>query len=193
MSERQGIVAIYGMNNIGKTSVINGVAREMGAKVLKFPIYDTPTGRRLNDYLRKGNPERLVPVEAQVIFAENRFAFEPELRRMAKESLVLLEDYNGTGKAWGMIAGVPLRTLEEMNAGQLEPDLNILLDGKRFSNGIESGHKHESIDDEGWNRGRMIHLSLAKKYGWEVVEVRFGELEREVGEIVEIIQRKVVK
>lgn len=191
MSERRGIAAICGMNNIGKSTVINGVARIIGAEVLKFPIYNTPTGRRINAYLREGNPENLSPLDAQRIFAQNRFDFEPELLAMAKNNFVILEDYNGTGKAWGMIAGIELRMLEKINKGQLEPDITVLLDGERFNSGIESNHKHESIGSDGWNRGRQIYLDLAKRYGWRVVGVKYGELEREINEVTEIIRRVV--
>ena len=187
---RKEIVAIYGMNNIGKTAVLKGVVEKLGngAVCLKYPIYDTPTGRRINAYLRGGNPEGLDALAVQNIFAQNRVDFEPELIRMSEKGMVILEDYNGTGKVWGMLgAEATIEQMEVINAGQLEPDLNILLDGERFGTGIESNHKHEGIVQEGWDKGRMIHLDLAKRYGWKVVGVRFGELDREIEEVTNLI------
>lgn len=194
MREGGFIAAFYGMNNIGKSSVIRGIVEKLGEKAfsLKYPIYNIPSGRRINAYLRGGNPEGLTPIEAQRIFAQNRVDFEPQLLKMSKRRIAVLEDYNGTGKAWGMITtGATIEEMEEINKGQLEPDLNVLLDGERFKGAIEANHKHESIDDEAWERGRRIHLELAKRYGWEIVEVRFGELEREIDECVELIKTEI--
>jgi len=191
MSERGLIVAIYGMNNIGKSSVVEGVINKLGdnAFSLKYPIYDTPSGERLNKYLRNGNPENLTPIEAQKLFAQNRVDFEPELLRRSRGKCVVLEDYNGTGKAWGLITtGASIEEMEEINKGQLEPDLNILLDGDRFTSGIESNHRHESVGGDVWNKGREIHKELGKRYGWKTVRVCFGELDREIDEVVDLIQ-----
>ena len=195
MNERGLIVAIYGMNNIGKSAVVTGVTEKIGDRAfcLKYPIYDTPSGKRINSYLREGNPEALTPFEAQKIFAQNRVDFVPQLLELSQGRIAVLEDYNGTGKAWGMITGAKIEEMEEINKGQIEPDLNILLDGDRFMNGIESNHKHENIESEGWNRGREIHKMLAKRYGWKIVDVRYGELEREVADVVKLVLGEIKK
>lgn len=193
MTERGLIVAVYGMNNIGKSAVVAGVAEKLGnsAFCLKYPIYDIPSGRRINAYLREGNPEGLTAMEVQKIFAQNRVDFEPELIRMSQGRIAVLEDYHGTGKAWGIISGATIEEMEEINNGQLEPDLSILLDGERFKNGIEVNHKHEAIGDEGWQRGRRIHLDLAKRYGWKMVTAKYGELGREIDESVKLIEVEI--
>jgi thymidylate kinase len=191
MAERGLIVAIYGMNNIGKSTVIDGVMENLFGLIarVKYPVYDLiPSGVRLNDYLRHGNPENLTPFEAQKVFVENRWEYQPELIRIGhSHRLTILEDYKGTGIAWGVINDIPLMRMEEINAGLLEPDLSILLDGNRFVCGRENNHLNEGIDDGKWQAGREIHRELAVRYGWRTVGVKFGELDREVSEVTEMI------
>jgi thymidylate kinase len=142
----------------------------LSSRYLKYPVYDLePTGSRLNAYLRAGNPEGLTPSSVQELFAKNRRDFEPQLKSSLAEGInIVAEDYVGTGLAWGLTAGVKRAYLDKINADLLSPDLAILLDGERFSGGIEKGHRHEQ--GEGiWQRCRQIHLELAREFGWPIV------------------------
>ena len=166
-------IAVYGINNIGKstqTKMLGDKLSLMGleAKVIKYPIYDIPSGVRLNDYLRNKNPEKLTPQEAQVLYAQNRRDFEENLLDLLEHNIVIAEDYTGTGIAWGVGAGVDKDLLLSVNSDLLKEDFAILMDGNRFSSGIESGHKHEN-DNPLIKRVREVHLELAKDYGWGIV------------------------
>lgn len=206
MSERGLIVAFYGMNNIGKTTVIKEVEKKLAppVQVLKYPIYESETGRRINRYLRGGNSEMLSIVEAQELFAENRVVHEPYLLQLAGNNrYVILEDYKETGYAWGTLNGISIARMERINKGQLNPDLGILLDGERFVDGVELQHLHEEVGDTVWNDGRRTFQILAKLYDWKTVNVVRGELPREIDEVTnfilqaemdkEIKRRKVIK
>lgn len=171
-------VVIYGMNNLGKTTLAEKIVEHLLLKkkiqtvYLKYPIYELkPTGPRINTYLRKGNPEGLEPGNVQEIYAQNRRDFEPVLLKKYLEPgvWVVAEDYVGTGIAWGMIGDAGLDWLEEINAGLYPPDLAFLVDGKRFGSGIEKNHTHESRSDL-WQEGRRIHLHLGKRYGWNIIK-----------------------
>ena len=175
MNKEGKFIVVYGMNNLGKTTMVNGLvdflkSNNKDTVYLKYPIYDLePTGPRINHYLREGNPEGLNPATVQKIYSDNRRDFEPELVEMIDQGkCVVAEDYVGTGIAWGMIGGAKVEEMEKINNGLREADLSILLDGERFLTGIESGHKHESAN-ELWPKGRQIHLDLAKKYDWKIV------------------------
>jgi len=195
--ERGVIVAVYGMNNIGKSSVLAGVKEEfsksgLSVACIKYPIYDSPTGKEINAYLREGNPKGLSALDAQKKFAENRFVNEPKLVETSRRcDLTILEDYFGTGIAWGELAGIKRRILMNINRGLLIPDVSILLDGERFKKAAEKNHMHEGLPDETWNKGREIHKQLANKYGWRVVSVVNGELDREIRDVYEIINSEI--
>lgn len=169
-------IVIYGSNNLGKSTqldLLEETFKEMGRPYtrIKYPIYESETGRLINQILR-GNKEeqgRISEEEIQTLYAENRRDFEPTLKKLLEEGDVLAEDYVGTGLAWGEVRGVKKEFLEEINADLLVPDCAILLDGERFNGGIEKGHRNETAGQEVWETSRRIHLELAAEYGWEVV------------------------
>ena len=175
MNKKGKFVVVYGMNNLGKTTMVNGLTEFLKKEnkdvvYLKYPVYDLePTGPRINNYLRNGNPENLSSIEVQKIYADNRRDFESELKKMINDGKwIIAEDYFGTGIAWGIIRGESIDEMEEINKDLLKADLSVLLDGERFLTGIEIGHKNES-DNEIWPKGRQVHLDLAKRYGWKIV------------------------
>jgi thymidylate kinase len=190
---RGKMVVVYGMNNVGKsffTEEIANYLRTKGLRIrqLKYPIYDLePTGSKINDYLRHGNPEGITAQQAQEYFALNRQHFQPQLEgHLESGEWVVAEDYKGTGFCWGIISGVSFGRLIGMNQGLLDPDLSILLDGERVSSAIEPNHTHESLGN--WNRGRQVHLEMAERFGWRVVENKLGDKEGVVREGILLLE-----
>lgn len=195
MNKEGKFIVVYGMNNLGKTTMVNRLvdflkSNNEDAVYLKYPIYGLePTGPRINRYLREGNPENLNPATVQKIYSDNRRDFEPDLIKMINQGkCVVAEDYVGTGIAWGMIGGAKIEEMEKINSGLREADLSILLDGERFLTGIESGHKHESAG-ELWPKGRRIHLDLAKKYNWKIINANQTR-EEVLEDVVDIIEEE---
>ncbi|MFA6602957.1 MAG: hypothetical protein WCT01_04095 [Candidatus Shapirobacteria bacterium] len=172
--ERGKFVAVYGANNLGKSTALKGLEERLkcdGWTVLrvKYPDYSLPKGIRINAYLRLGNPEGLTADQAQDLYAQNRWERQPALLAdLGRGVTVLAEDYVGTGMCWGQALGVTLKKLIDYNQGLLKPDLAILLDGNRFVSGIEPGHKLES-DSQKWNEVRRLHQELAMRERWYVV------------------------
>lgn len=176
MQDRGKFIVVYGMNNLGKTTILKRLCQyfqEKGlrSQYLKYPIYGLePTGPLLNGYLRNGDLKHLSPWEVQSIYSLNRRDYEPILKKTLDEGYyVFSEDYTGTGIAWGMIFGVDKKSLITLNRGLLEPDLELLFDGERFLTAKEKDHAHEGLPEEDWRRGRRIHQELAKEFGWRVI------------------------
>lgn len=186
-------IAFYGINNLGKTLQSKNKLTEnlkkngILAEYVKYARYDLePTGPILNDYLRKDNPYNLTAREFQLIQAQNRIDYQPELQRKLQAGIhVIAEDYIGTSLAWGMGAGVSGELLEQLNSKLIQPDICFLFYGERFSNGIEAGHKHES-DNELTQKVARIHNELGEKYGWTRVFANRSveEIEKEIFEII---------
>ena len=168
-------IILYGINNLGKSTQakllvdkLNSEGRK--AKYIKYPIYDLkPTGPKINDYLRGGNPEKLSAKDAQMLYVENREDYEPKLIEDLENGIdIVAEDYWGTGVAWGVGAGVDKDFLLELNKSFLKEDLALLLVGKRFETGIERNHKHET-NEEFIERVDEIHRELGAEFGWKVL------------------------
>jgi len=182
-------IALYGINRIGKSTqagmLVDRLEKAPGyggyAAHIKFPVYALePTGPLINNYLREvdgeKNPHGLSPREFQLLNIINRKDFAPTLRGIARIKHVVLEDYVGTGIAWGIGAGVDKELLFSLNSGLPKTNVNILLDGKPFLSGTEKGHTHEENDTLTFSV-RRAHIDLAKEFHWHVVDANRVEQE----------------
>lgn len=167
-------IVIYGINNIGKTTqakklVEHLLSKGFRAEYLKYPLYDSPTGKQISAILRSGKQQRLTELEFQRLYFQNRKGFDAELRHKLKHGIIIVaEDYIGTSLAWGSAKGADEQELRDMNKELMHEDLAVLMDGKRFTDAIETGHLHES-DNALVEMVRKRHLELAKKEGWAIV------------------------
>lgn len=166
------LIVFYGINNLGKSTQAKLLVEKLkmsgkDAIHIKYPYYSIkPSGVLLNQYLREGNPQKLTPREAQILFAYNRSQFEPKLKIILENNIVVAEDYWGTGVAWGMGAGVDLDFLLELNSSFHREDAAFLFEGERFASGIEQNHKHET-NSELTKKVETTHAMLADRFGWK--------------------------
>ncbi len=165
-------IVFYGINNLGKTTqaklLVERFKKEgYQTEYLKYGIYDLqPSGPVLDDYLRHGNPFNLTPREFQIVHVLNRTQYQPQLLEKLNRGInIVAEDYIGTGLAWGIGAGVDEKFLKQMNTHLIRENLAFLFQGQRFSDGIETNHRHEQ-DDELTEKVRLAHEKLADEFGW---------------------------
>lgn len=170
-------LALYGITNVGKTTQIDLLKKRCKEENIslftqKYPVYDLePTGPMIFSAIKGGNSEKLSSAEIQALMAKNRFDFQPQLEYLANAvdiDIVVAEMYTGTGVAYGIGDGVNKEVLLAINEGLVIPAVSILLDGERFLESIEKGHRFEE-DKEKTERIRSIHLELAKMYDWHII------------------------
>lgn len=192
-------IAIYGAPNLGKTrqtGILVDELNNLGIKTqyLKYPIYDSRTGIEINKILR--NSQKASSVELQELFAENRRDFEPDLvERLERGEWIIAEDYNKTGNAHGVAKGIPIEKMEEINRGQLEENLGILIDGEyRYAEAVEVGHIYE--EETHWLKVRDIYREFIERYNWKVVNGNQGveqvhaDIMKFVNPLIEEFQKK---
>jgi dTMP kinase len=188
-------IVLYGINNLGKTTQAKMLvqwlnAQGIFAEYLKYAMYDLePTGPRLNAYLRKENPEQLIPQQFQELQVQNRADYQPFLEEKLQRGIwVVAEDYVGTGIAWGVGAGVDQSFLEGINSHLLKEDLAFFFDGERFTSGIEKVHTHEQ-NDELTKKVRAVHQDLAQKYAWIPIDAN-ATIEEIQEKLIHVIKNK---
>jgi len=185
-------IVIYGPSNLGKTEQVSRLVIRLedllgdGVVGIKYPIYDTPTGQRINREIRF--KRTMSEEELQQEYAANRRCYEPELvGNLGNSVWVVAEDYTYTGIIWGLAHGVSHDRLIEMNEDLKEPDLAVLLDGERYTSGIERGHHFEGGGK--WETARNLHLEFADSLGWEIVNAN-QNMEKVESDIWKVVENK---
>jgi thymidylate kinase len=113
--------------------------------------------------------QKVTEEELQMWYSLNRYQFDPQIRKkLAAGISIVAEDYTGTGLAWGAAKGADLDWLTAVNKFLQKPDLELLIDGKRFLSGKEKVHLHES-SDRLISKARQSFSKLAKKNMWKVI------------------------
>ncbi|MDP3993477.1 MAG: hypothetical protein U1C57_01710 [Candidatus Doudnabacteria bacterium] len=194
--ERGKFIVFYGVNNLGKTTQAKLLTEKLQTKGcttknIKYPIYDlSPSGPMINSYMREENPLQLSAREAQIMYALNRYQYEPQLKSLLEKGIsIVAEDYWGTGVAWGIGAGVDEGFLLKLNGDFHPPDLAILFMGKRFGSGIEKFHLHEK--NEKLSEGvAKVHDELGERFGWERVNAN-QPIEKVAEDIWQITKSKL--
>jgi len=187
-------IVIYGINNLGKSTqarLLVKAIKKSGKKAeyVKYPIYASePSGKLINEYLRKGNPHKFTPREFQLIHFIDRIRYEAALKSKLEKGInIIAEDYFGTTMAWGMATGVDEKLLEYLYKFVLKEDLALLFIGKRFKKAQEKRHKHEG-DEKLTEKAQKTHLKIGEKYGWQKINANLP-----IDEIYAIIWEKVKK
>lgn len=195
MEKKRGkFIVLYGINNLGKSTqadiLINSLKKKgIKAKYIKYPIYDlAPTGPFINKVLRGGKLQEISEHELQMWYTLNRFQYEPKLKRDLENGVwIIAEDYIGTGLAWGWSKGADLKNLEAMNKSLLKEDLALFFCGKRYLEGKEKVHLHET-NDKLMEKCQKRHKVLAKKYHWKTINAN-GTREEIASKIWQIIEK----
>lgn len=200
-------IVIYGANNLGKTIQTRLLTKKFidnGENILlvKYPIYSLkPTGPKINKILRDPSEKdrNIKEYDFQQLYIQNRQDFQPTLKLLlASGFTVLAEDYVGTGIAWGVTNSIMsdgenesklnklIKTFEKLNKGLLKPDIAILLDGERFSSGIEKSHRNEDRGNLVWELNRKVYQRLAKVYSWKSVKANqtIESVHKDIWEII---------
>ncbi len=176
-------ITLYGINNVGKSTQAQILTEKLinegyDAEFLKYPNYGIePTGRFLDNVLRSGTEQHLSEDELQMWFVLNRYQFQPEVeKKLAEGKILIVEDYTGTGIAWGTAKGLDRKWLEDVNQYLLKEDLAIYLYGQRHLGAKEASHIHEQ-NDALIEKCRLVHEDLAERYKWKKVLVEGTKME----------------
>ncbi|PKL36798.1 hypothetical protein CVV38_02780 [Candidatus Peregrinibacteria bacterium HGW-Peregrinibacteria-1] len=172
------LIAIYGINNIGKTThaqrlVKNLRAAGYQAEYVKYPVYDlVPTGPFINEVLRGGAAQKISEEELQMWYVLNRYQNEKQVNEWIDNGVIVVaEDYSGTGIAWGTAKGADQDWLISINKYLRKEDFTIFMRGQRALSAKEEVHVHEQNDDL-IERCRVVHEKLAEEWNWKPVELQ---------------------
>jgi dTMP kinase len=170
------LIAIEGIDQSGKRTQSNLLAREFSTRgyrtsVWDFPDYTTPIGRQLRAYLAGKN--QLDYHAVHLLYAANKWERSLELNHeIANGRYLIVNRYSPSNLAYGLAHSLPLDWLRSLENGLPKADMVFVLDvtpQTSFKRKTEKRDVHED-DHEYLKKVRNAYLWLAKKYGWKVID-----------------------
>jgi dTMP kinase len=181
MSRPRGVfIAIEGIDAAGKRTQASILRAWFGSKgmtthALSFPAYETTIGKEIRKFLEGGidYPQQV----RAMLYAANRWEKKAELEAvLAKTDATIVDRYTGSNLAYGVSNGLDLEWLLKLEEGLPEPDLVLLLDASptrlvpRRGDRKDSYERNISLQE----KAREAYLSLAKRFGWSVIDANGG-------------------
>jgi len=173
-------VAVEGIDAVGKrtqTSILKAWlgSRGMTTSTLSFPAYETVIGKEIKKFLA-GTVDYPQEVRA-MLYAANRWEKKSEIEStLSKADVTIVNRYTGSNLAYGMSNGLDLAWLLHLEEGLPEPDLVIVLDATparlvpRRGDRKDSDERNIALQE----KAREAYLTLAKRFGWTVVNAGGG-------------------
>lgn len=173
-------IAVEGIDAVGKrtqTSILSSwlVSKGIKTRTLSFPVYETVIGREIRRFL-DGTVNYPQEVRA-LLYAANRWEKKSDLEEvLASTDVTIVNRYTGSNLAYGISNGLDLEWLLNLEAGLPKPDLVLVLDAPpvklvpRRSRNKDSYERNLDLQE----RARSAYLTLARKFGWRVVDASSG-------------------
>ena len=174
------LVAIEGIDAVGKrtqSSILAAWLRSKGLATasMSFPDYDTPIGREVKEFLH--GTRRYPPEVRHILFAANRWERKADLEGMlSRADVVVVNRYSESNFAYGVSNGLPLDWLVNLEAGLPKSDIVVVLDAhpEALSRRRGGGRDRYELNQALQAKARQAYLSLAKEFGWKVVDAGTG-------------------
>jgi dTMP kinase len=199
MNKQKGnLIVIYGINSLGKTTqaklLVESIIIKLGksAEYLKYAVYNLePSGPLIMDYLKGGNRYEFTTREFQFLQVLNRTQYQPELlKKIDNGTLIVAEDYVGSGIAWGLANGIDKKLLYDMNSHLLKENLGLLFVGEPFAEDLDKKNFHEK-DIAVLKTVNQYFQDIAKDFNWHIINAnRPVEVIQE--EIFQIVKSKTI-
>ena len=161
------------------------------ATVFSFPDYSTPIGKEISKYLH--GKRKFPPQVIHCLLAANRWEKLDEIKKaQQKNSIVIMNRYRESNLVYGLVNGLKLEWLENLDSGLPKSDLVIVLDvpqTESFSRKRSNRDRFEKNKDFS-NKISRTYRKMAVKKKWKIVDATKSK--REVHEdIMKIFGKKI--
>ncbi|MDE1861318.1 MAG: dTMP kinase [Thaumarchaeota archaeon] len=187
------IIVIEGFDQAGKMTQSKLLhkflkARNIKSKIFSFPDYRTPIGREIRRYLGGSRP--FPPQVIHCLLAANRWEKSKEIGDALKENDVLIMNrYYQSNLVYGIVNGLDIDWLQNLDRGLPKEDLVILLDVEPSDSFSRKSDRRDKFEENLEFAGKITrtYRSLAKEFGWKVVNAsrHKQQVHQDVREIVE--------
>ena len=160
-------------------------------KLFSFPDYSTPIGKEINKYLR--GKRKFPPQVIHCLLAVNRWEKLDEIKKaQQKNSVIIMNRYRESNLVYGLVNGLKIDWLENLDAGLPKSDLVIVLDvsqNESFTRKRANRDRFEKNRDFS-QRISKTYRKMAKQKKWKIVNATKSK--REIHEdIMKIFGKKI--
>ena len=189
------IIVIEGGDQAGKKTQSELLAkalrkRKLKTKVFSFPDYKTPVGKEIKKYLMG---KRKLPVQVvHCLLAANRWEKVKDIKdAISKNSILIMNRYYQSNLVYGIVNGMNISWLENLDAGLPKADLVIVLDVSQKEAFQRKKTKRDEFEknQEFSKKISKAYRQLAKKKHWKIVDAT-GSKEKVHQDIMKIFAKK---
>ena len=140
-------------------------------KLFSFPDYSTPIGKEIDQYLH--GKRKFSPQVIHCLLAANRWEKVDEIKKaQQRNSVIIMNRYRESNLVYGLVNGLKLDWLENLDLGLPKSDLVIVLDvpqTESFSRKRSNRDRFEKNKDFSQNISRT-YKKMAKKNKWKIID-----------------------
>ena len=190
------IIVIEGGDQAGKKTQSQLLAnalrkRKIKTKVFSFPDYSTPIGKEIKKYLIG---KRRLPVQVvHCLLAANRWEKLKEIKdAISKNSVLIMNRYHQSNLVYGLVNGMKLDWLENLDAGLPKADLVILLDVTQKESFNRKKIKRDQFEKnyEFSKKISRAYRLLARKKHWKIINASGSKIQVHQ-EILKVFAKKI--
>jgi|TARA_B100000470_G_scaffold55160_1_gene41667 dTMP kinase len=190
------IIVFEGGDQAGKKTQSSLLTKKLKSLKIKtelfsFPDYTTPIGKEINKYLH--GKRSFSPQTIHCLLAANRWE-KVEKIKMAQEknSVVIMNRYAESNLVYGLVNGLKLSWLENLDAGLPKSDLVIVLDVPQ-----NESFKRKKTNRDKFEKNKIFsqtisktYRKMAKKKRWKIVDAT-NSINEVHQDIMQIFSRKI--
>ena len=140
-------------------------------KLFSFPDYSTPIGKEIDQYLH--GKRKFSPQVIHCLLAANRWEKADEIKKaQQKNSVIIMNRYRESNLVYGLVNGLKLNWLENLDTGLPKSDLVIVLDVPQTES-----FRRKRLDRDRFEKNRAFSQKISKTYRkvskqkkWKIVD-----------------------
>jgi len=190
------IVAIEGSDQAGKKTQSQMLARalkkrKIKTKVFSFPDYSTPIGKQIRRYL--DGKTKFPPQVIHCLLAANRWEKLDEIKKLdQRNSVLIMNRYYHSNFVYGIVNGMKLDWLENLDKGLPQSDLVIVLDVSQKEAFARKSSKRDVFEKNKLFSQKIskAYRKLAKKKHWKLIDAS-GSKQDVHNQIMKVFAKKL--
>ena len=140
-------------------------------KLFSFPDYSTPIGKEIDQYLH--GKRKFSPQVIHCLLAANRCEKVDEIKKaQQKNSVIIMNRYRESNLVYGLVNGLKLSWLENLDIGLPKSDLVIVLDVPQTES-----FRRKRLDRDRFEKNRAFSQKISRTYRkmskqkkWKIVD-----------------------